>query len=415
MERLFVRDEGLRVAFLSAGLLAAGVLLVADQTESLVRAFQSGMPSLIVWICIAVVVDFFPVVLGRLRVTLDMPVLISVALLYPPPVAWIVGWVAALDVRELRGHVPLTHAVFNRSQIALSVFLASSVFHSMNVRLEDWPLALIGTGVALAADVATNLGLVAGYFLVRDRGSLSSAREALRMGTLPLVLGVHIGYGAMALVLARLFSDVGEWSVIAFLIPFLAAQQLLARNQKLVAYSTRLQSNERLLAKALDRTADERKDERRNIAGEIHDEVLQSLAQILTLGRFVRDEVSEDPRAAKDACDLVELCDQTIDSLRSLMHELRESPLGRGGLIPTLESLTQELKLESGIRIEVSHDDGIKLPGEIQVVAYQVAREALSNAVKHARASLVRLSIHKSSMMLHLRVGLGLTFRPDLG
>jgi signal transduction histidine kinase len=412
-EMFFLRDEGFRVVLLSTTLLAGGVVLVAIQPGSVLFTFQSNMPSILVWISIAIVVDFFPVVLGRLRVTLDMPVLISVSLLYPPPVAWIVGWLAAFDVRELRGRVPLTHAVFNRSQIALSVFLASLAFHSMNVRLADWPLALLGTAVALVVDVATNLGLVATYFLTRDR-LLSSAREGLRIGSLGLVLAVHVGYGALALVLARLFADVGEWSVIAFLVPFLAAQQLLARNQQLVAYSARLQENERLLARALDRTADERKDERRNMAGEIHDEVLPSLAHIQTLGRFIRNEVSAGTKAAKDVDDLVKVSDQSIDCLRALMHELRESPLGRGGLIPTLQSLAQDLKLESGIRIEVAYDEGIELSGELQVAAYQVAREALSNAIKHSRASLVRLSVRERGGRLHLAVqddGTGFDFK----
>jgi signal transduction histidine kinase len=347
---------------------------------------------LALWVSLAVILNLFPVVLGAIRITLDMPVLLAVAILFPPPVAALAGWLAGFDKRELSGGIRITDALFNRSQISLSVFLASIVFHRVVPDLDQLTLAAIGTAAALLTDVAANISLIMVYLIVRSGGKLKVATRAVPFQH-PVVFAVHLGYGGLALVLAYLVSDVGKWSVVAFLIPFLAAQQLLARNQKLVELTGNLRSHERLVARALDRTIDERRDERRSIAAELHDDVLQSLVKISILGHLLKKDLPSDSLVKDDVEQLLSLYNASIESLRCVMLELRQSPLGFGGLMHRLQALSQDLKLESGIRIEVRGPTELEVSPDVQVVIYQVAREALTNAIKHSRAASVNVLI----------------------
>ena len=143
----------------------------------------------------------------------------------------------------------------------------------------------------------------------------------------------------------------------------------------------------------LDRMIDERRDERLRIASDLHDNVLQSLLRIWLLSQVLKRDEGKKPPDTRDIQDLFELADESIHSLRSLMREMRESPLARGGLLPTLDNLVRDLRLDWEARIQLelpTHED---LSPSDQVILYQVAREALMNAIKHANAASIQVAV----------------------
>jgi signal transduction histidine kinase len=76
-----------------------------------------------------------------------------------------------------------------------------------------------------------------------------------------------------------------------------------------------------------------------------------------------------------------------MDELRDLSHGIHPAVL-TDGLMPALKSLSRrsELPIELEVHVEKA------LPPAVAVAAYYVVAEALSNAAKHAHASVVRLS-----------------------
>src|SRR5437870_3225057 len=119
-------------------------------------------PELLVWAAIVALVELLPVPAWRgLPLSVGFPILIAVGFIYPDPIAaGLTALVGSLDPREFRGEVSLLRALFNRCQIALSVFAASAVFHSF-ATIESTPLILCSAAIlASVVDYAANTTLV---------------------------------------------------------------------------------------------------------------------------------------------------------------------------------------------------------------------------------------------------------------
>jgi signal transduction histidine kinase len=402
--------DPLSAYLLTAGVVAILAFLLIRGSESLIQTIQARWPELLFWTALVIVVNFVPVRAHGLRLTLDLPILLAVAFLYPPSVGALVSVLGAADARELTRQITISRAIFNRSQIALSVLLAGWVFHALAGGLEPWPLAVVGTAAALAVEYCINVSLV--FFFLTSISSTGASIGRFSVGRPVHFLATYLGNGILALVLAHLFVHVGAWSVVAFLVPTLVARQALVRGQRLQELAHRLQTRERLLERVVDRAVDERHDERLRIAGDLHDDVLQSLTHMWLLAKFV-DKRTKDASDSRGVLkELVESSEASIESLRNVIHDLKESPLARGGLIATLRLLARDLQLDWRVRIRVVADERVDLGPESQVIAYQVAREGVMNALKHARASEISVAITQGSDSVALIVeddGVGFT------
>jgi signal transduction histidine kinase len=364
------------------------------------EALSAAWAELLFWTVLIVLVNLLPLNLGEITLTLDMPILLAIALLYPPAVATLLALVAALDIRELEGRVPLLRAIFNRLQVATCVLVASAVFHALSSSTKPSLVAAWATALAILAFHSVNVVLVAGYTWLRIR-----AWNRLSIGSVGQFLITYLGYGALALVLAYLYQDVGAWSVVTLLIPILVAREALLRAQRLQSLADRLRQRERLLERLFDRIVDERKDERSRIAADLHDDVLQSLIRVSQLGRFLQQETSGNPIAESDAREVVSVSDRAIQELRQVVSDLRASPLGRAGLVPTLRTLAQDLQMDWRVPVAVEAPKSLPLAGEAQLAMYQVAKEAMTNALKHAEPSQisVRLSEKDDGICLEVK------------
>jgi signal transduction histidine kinase len=137
--------------------------------------------------------------------------------------------------------------------------------------------------------------------------------------------------------------------------------------------------------------------ERQRWAHELHDQTLQSLAGF----RVLIDVALEDGDPARSAQTLRTLAgriDGEIEQLRALIAELRPAALDEQGLQPAIEHLAQQVESSHGIAVEteVSLDGGSPTPlaADTETAIYRVVQEALTNAVKHAGASHVRIGVH---------------------
>jgi signal transduction histidine kinase len=366
-----------------------------------VRPTQGPGPSfgeLAFWVVLILIMNLAPFNVGDLSFTLDTPLLLTVALLYPPEVASLVAFVGSMDFREVRRQVGPLRALFNRSQIALSVLLAALVFRFFTGGdLNPWTWAVLGTGAAVLSFHVVNGVTVAIRTALRSRTPLTSALSALTVGPTPVFLATYFGYGVLALVLAHLFIEVGPWAVALFLIPLIVGHQMLVRGDALLRLTKELRHRERLLERLFDRIIEERRDERLRIATGLHDDVLQSLIRIGQLGSFMRKALPKEGSVADDARELELLSRDTVESLRHVLSDLQRSPIGRGGLVPSLRTLAQDLQLDWRTRISVRVDEDMSLSPEVQIAAYQAAREAIMNSLKHAGATAIKVTLKEKS------------------
>src|SRR5918992_383332 len=141
--------------------IMAGLLVNPDLGEE-------PLAAVVFWIILLVAVDLLPVSLGYdSEVMMGIPILLAVALLFPPLSAMIIAGLGAADLREFRREIPLFRALFNRAQLMLSVGAASallSFYRSPGVHelFRDDPVSLrvLAVGAAAAAHVLVNLSLV---------------------------------------------------------------------------------------------------------------------------------------------------------------------------------------------------------------------------------------------------------------
>lgn len=135
----------------------------------------------------------------------------------------------------------------------------------------------------------------------------------------------------------------------------------------------------------------------RRIAHRLHDESAQMLATIyLGLADIARDSPDSTARKIEQ---VVSQLDGVREQLRGLSHELSPPILDQLGLIPALQSLADGVSERSGLNIEVSGNI-TNLPRLVSAVLYRVVQEALSNVVRHAKATeaVVRLSIENEKV-----------------
>jgi signal transduction histidine kinase len=155
--------------------------------------------------------------------------------------------------------------------------------------------------------------------------------------------------------------------------------------------------------------------ERHRWARELHDETLQALGGLrVLLSSAAR---LDDPDAMRAAMrEAAEQLKGDIESLRSLIAELRPPALDQLGLVPALTSLAQRTgaggELEVRTDLELPQDQ--RLAPELETTVYRVVQESLTNVVKHARAASVDLAVRCDGGEIEISVADdGIGFDPD--
>ncbi|HEX2069577.1 MAG TPA: PAS domain-containing protein [Actinomycetota bacterium] len=147
------------------------------------------------------------------------------------------------------------------------------------------------------------------------------------------------------------------------------------------------QARRRLLATLV--TAQEQ--ERRRIAGDIHDDALQHLAVTL-LQVELADRSSEGLKGERLA-ELRQNLRTAIESLRRVLFETRPPLLDEAGLVPALRIYLRQIASESSFRYEVRSTLTREPVGQVRTVAYRIVQEAVSNIRKHAAAKMVSVTL----------------------
>lgn len=146
-------------------------------------------------------------------------------------------------------------------------------------------------------------------------------------------------------------------------------------------------------------------EERNRLARELHDSVSQALYGIALGARTARKMLDRDPaQVAKPLDYVLSLSEAGLAEMRALIFELRPETLEKEGLVEALDKQVTMLKARYGIEVETTFCPEPDIPLTIKEGLYWIAREAMHNVVKHAQASLVRLTIDYTDRQLVLTV-----------
>ena len=163
-----------------------------------------------------------------------------------------------------------------------------------------------------------------------------------------------------------------------------------------------------LLARQSQRAREEvvraREEERRRLRRDLHDGVGPALAALALHAETARDLAADDPEAASRLLDrLVPRLNATVADVRAMVHELRPPMLDELGLGEAVAELGDRLSTGT-TRVVVQQSASSDLPAAVEVAAYRIAGEAVGNAVRHAGAATVHVSLHEREGALVLTV-----------
>jgi len=161
-------------------------------------------------------------------------------------------------------------------------------------------------------------------------------------------------------------------------------------------------------------------EERNRLARELHDSVTQTLFSLDLTAAAAATLVDRDPAKAKaEIARLQELVATAIAEMRALVFELRPPELDGDGLVATLRKHAEILRRvhRTEVLVEAACDDdsgATGLPAALERELFRIAQEALSNALRHAHARTVWVSIRLCPARVVLTVrDDGAGFDPD--
>ena len=368
-------------------------------------------PFLIVWAVLVALVELLPVPLWRgTQISMGFPLLMAVAFIYPPSAAALTALVGSFNPREFRRGFGVFKAFFNACQIALAVLAAGALFHFLvgPTMKHTSPRILLAAAMGAAiADYLVNSGLVA-VVASLDLGMAPwKVITELKIGRLSEFLISYVGLGFLGLILAKFFliHGVGFWSIPIFILPLLLARQMFFRSKALEEAHKELQDREQVLRALSNRMAEERQDERGQVAAYLHDDLAQLLFKLSLQVDIARRHLAAGklPETEKTLEEIKETKSKTSDRIRALIRDLHRSPLGPAGLAEALQSFIIETARDAEIQFHTDIAE-VELPPPIALLLYHIGREGVMNALKHADPSNVWLTVRQEADAIELEL-----------
>ncbi|MFV9505831.1 MAG: GAF domain-containing sensor histidine kinase [Oscillochloridaceae bacterium umkhey_bin13] len=153
---------------------------------------------------------------------------------------------------------------------------------------------------------------------------------------------------------------------------------------------------------------------RHQLARDLHDGPAQALAALTMNIEFVKRLLERDPsRVIEELDKMSALAKRTTYEVRTMLFELRPLVLETQGLRVTLEQYLERFKgnnAGTAIVLEAEGMEDVHLETKTEGTLFNIIQEAVNNALKHARAQEIRVTLTREGKMLHTVVkdnGLG--------
>jgi signal transduction histidine kinase len=161
-----------------------------------------------------------------------------------------------------------------------------------------------------------------------------------------------------------------------------------------------------------------REEERRRIRRDLHDGLGPQLAtmslKLDAIGNYLNSDRESSERLLRELKSQIQ---EAIQDIRRLVYDLRPPALDQLGLIPALREFAAQHSA-NGLHIRIEAPETMPpLPAAVEVAAYRIALEAMTNTARHAHASqcLLRLEVGDDLRLEIIDDGVGLPARPPSG
>ncbi len=239
-------------------------------------------------------------------------------------------------------------------------------------------------------------------FILHPAGILTAASRRLTNGDLSARANIRSGAGEL-FELAQDFDEMAD---------ALEKQECETRalNQKLeqrVAERTQeLSASRDLLQQFSNHLQNVLEEERKKISREIHDELGQALTGLKMDLRFIKKKLLPEQDSISQRIDTsMQLIDNTIATMRRISTDLRPGILDDLGLIPAVDWLVNNFQNRTGIEAELLVEPAdLEAPKEMHISLYRIVQEALTNVMRHAQASQVKIKIQGRSDQIVIEV-----------
>ncbi|HEU4927873.1 MAG TPA: ATP-binding protein [Vicinamibacterales bacterium] len=198
------------------------------------------------------------------------------------------------------------------------------------------------------------------------------------------------------------------WQSLALgvLVALTAVIRLRIVERRTVEQKLHAEEAERQLRELSQQLVATQEEERKKLSRELHDHVGQMLTALrMELGRIdrARGPVAAEIPAAVAECR--QLVDNVVRTVRDLSLGLRPSMLDDFGLQPALEWHIRDVSRRYGLTVDLTtHGDLETLPEPHRTCIYRVVQEALTNCVRHARATRVQVQLDRRGEALEALV-----------
>jgi len=154
--------------------------------------------------------------------------------------------------------------------------------------------------------------------------------------------------------------------------------------------------------KALRQLNETLEEEIKRIAYSVHDEAGQLLVAVHLALANLGQELPQGKQS--QIAEIEGLLTEVEKHLRRYSHELRPTILDDLGWIPAIRFLAEGVSKRSNLQIHIEAKISGRLPSTIETALYRVAQEALTNAVKHAKAKSVWIRAWIKDQVLHCSI-----------
>lgn len=141
----------------------------------------------------------------------------------------------------------------------------------------------------------------------------------------------------------------------------------------------------------------EREDERKVLARELHDQIIQDLLGL----SYHLEEVEgleKSPVLRRDVAAIRQGIRNLVGELRQMCSDLRPPTIDHHGLTAAIASLAHEWAERNDVQLQLEIDPALgRLPETIELSVFRIVQEGLNNIRKHAAAHHVRLSLQRTS------------------
>lgn len=166
--------------------------------------------------------------------------------------------------------------------------------------------------------------------------------------------------------------------------------QLKRENKRQEAFSRRL--------------IDLQENERKRIAGELHDSLSQNLVIIKNRAVISLEERNRPDQAFQQLEEIADAVTESLFEVREIAHNLRPFQIDRLGLTKAIEALIRKTGTpELTVSTELDEVDGIFSP-EMEINLYRILQESLNNIIKHAAASEANVKIIRSGKTIEITI-----------